>query len=726
MMRLSPHTKQILFLVTLLLLVLHPFAKYTEFGIANRLKFYGVGMLSGFGDDWALLRQSNYGSFTLIDWINRRTPEDSLVLVYRQNEFAYYGARRFIRDVDPRMTGFYRLTDRDEAHRFLVRLGVDYVLLPAEKRATIMNSAMMGILGDPGLSELIREHPQGEQIYRLRPVRRPVRWQDVDAGALRLRSADGTLSWEARDRKSGSGTGRFTEHPDGSFTFTADGEATDNTVIYSGPGPVSHSPRFCFSQDYAIEGAAVHRLSARLKGEGIVSLYLAGYTAEGTSLEWHHLSRVQLSDRVTAVERQFIPPPHIHDYRMLFIPERLAEITVDAFVLARLDDRDVLHASKAGSSWRPLWGDQRASDEAPRGLSAEVHPRNPRRPPAFFHWGAESGNEKGGASVYLEQAHGIRFLDKLPVVPWLRDLSLYRRWSSKEDSWLFTGEEEDVRSPPVFDPRWTGHASRPLRLRISGVIRGEGYADLYVLWYTEAGNAGERHVGSYALPDKDRRFSEIVALPFGADRFRVAFRLSRDRLLRGQPSTLYVNRLHIEKEDANAAVAPRPETGARLLWKFDSADSRGPGAEWSVYRCHLACYPEEETARVSSPDERGRHPLALSRSSDEETWLVLARRFDPGISRGTTTRRHRISAIVKGEGFADLFVEYERSNGSRQWVRLSRFRLPVAYAGIQHTFRLPEDVVAFRAAVSLPRETGKTGQKIIIDDLEIESLQNVR
>ncbi|SLN22791.1 hypothetical protein [Oceanibacterium hippocampi] len=100
-------------------------------------------------------------------YVRDELPESALPLVFRQPEYLAYTGRPSIRDLDPRLIGFYRIADRHGAFCFLRRFGVDHIIAPLhDPPATYINSQAEAIVNDPALATFLATDDRFA-IYRL-------------------------------------------------------------------------------------------------------------------------------------------------------------------------------------------------------------------------------------------------------------------------------------------------------------------------------------------------------------------------------------------------------------------------------------------------------------------------------------------------------------------------------------------------------------------------------
>ncbi len=121
-----------------------------------------------FYDDWSTLLRSGFGRYKIIDYINNRTSRDSTILVFRQNDFALYAKRRFIRHLDPRMIPVFQTGDKYKAAQLMREMGIDYIFIPSYLTPTYTDTCIHSVIADTSLCDLIVES-DGAKLYRLSP-----------------------------------------------------------------------------------------------------------------------------------------------------------------------------------------------------------------------------------------------------------------------------------------------------------------------------------------------------------------------------------------------------------------------------------------------------------------------------------------------------------------------------------------------------------------------------
>ena len=135
----------------------------------NSVLGWRIALLS---DEEKLLSTGGIYAHSVI-WINRNTPEGSLILVGDDSSFCYYGKRYGIYWRDNRLKPFYEAGTAEEAYEVLVELGVDYIqFTPTIKTFAMFRDAWFEeIAGNPEMCTLVADsgdsYPCRAWIYRL-------------------------------------------------------------------------------------------------------------------------------------------------------------------------------------------------------------------------------------------------------------------------------------------------------------------------------------------------------------------------------------------------------------------------------------------------------------------------------------------------------------------------------------------------------------------------------
>lgn len=145
------------------------------------LAFSYAGAVWGLEEE-RVLSNSNFPGGRVVEYIRNETPEGSRYLIYRQAEFAYYlPDRSWIYDFDPKIIDFYALETPESAFNYMQAESIDYVFVPNYMPATLYNSQMVNVIGDPALATELIVH-EGFRLYRLNAE--PRAWECVNSGML--------------------------------------------------------------------------------------------------------------------------------------------------------------------------------------------------------------------------------------------------------------------------------------------------------------------------------------------------------------------------------------------------------------------------------------------------------------------------------------------------------------------------------------------------------------
>ena len=103
-----------------------------------------------------------------IEFINTQTPRDSVVLMFRNAEYFYNSERKGIWYRDPKLKAFYRLHNKEDAYKYLLNLGINYIMVDPryEQCDAFENSELKNILKDKRMSRLVYENWAG--VYKIK------------------------------------------------------------------------------------------------------------------------------------------------------------------------------------------------------------------------------------------------------------------------------------------------------------------------------------------------------------------------------------------------------------------------------------------------------------------------------------------------------------------------------------------------------------------------------
>lgn len=108
---------------------------------------------------------SKNSRFAVLSHIRESTDTNSVVLAFRQYEVAYYGNRKQVCSLDPRMVPVYRLDEPDRVQTQLHGLGITHIYVPPYACPTIENTQLLTVISDTSAVSLIMES-EGYRLYR--------------------------------------------------------------------------------------------------------------------------------------------------------------------------------------------------------------------------------------------------------------------------------------------------------------------------------------------------------------------------------------------------------------------------------------------------------------------------------------------------------------------------------------------------------------------------------
>ena len=104
------------------------------------------------------LESNGFPGGRVIDWLNKELPEDSKFLIYRQAEFSYYVSHDWIYDFDPKIIGLYDVSNKKEAFDYLHTQDITHIFIPNYMPATLYNSPIVDLVGDPRYTRELYSH----------------------------------------------------------------------------------------------------------------------------------------------------------------------------------------------------------------------------------------------------------------------------------------------------------------------------------------------------------------------------------------------------------------------------------------------------------------------------------------------------------------------------------------------------------------------------------------
>ncbi len=286
---------------------------------------------STFYDNWSALLLSSFGRYKLIDYINHRTPKDSLFLVFRQNDFAFYGKRRFIRHLDPRMIPIYQIQDKYQAAQALREMGIDYIFLPSYMTPTYTDTCIHKVVADPLLCSLAVE-ANGAKLYRLLPL------DSMDMVSSKRKHVvfkGGDIRWTAfwgnddfyvvEPAPNGYGGFQITPHQRLTFIFTG----TSDVWKYSlGIGESIHLE------------PGTYQIQAEADGEGWVTLFLLDHRDTNRG-ELRKLWESSMTGTTRHMANQFFIPEDSKQVKLIFAVSSVKPFTLKDILIQRVDTAPV-------------------------------------------------------------------------------------------------------------------------------------------------------------------------------------------------------------------------------------------------------------------------------------------------------------------------------------------------------------------------------------------------
>ncbi len=259
----------------------------------------------------------------LFQWVRDTLPEDAKFLIYRQAEFSYYVDQDWVYDFDPKLINLYDVGDKKSAHDFLIEQGIDYIFVPNYMTATLYNSTVINLIGDPAYTRELYSN-SGMRVYEVYKKYRPWKcetaynidnWVQGIIGSRPTFEAGGNGLFGPSPKDSaprtftdfqakGGPIFRLDRSPFG-VTEIGDGEIMliwlenypQNVGVLSGFGPLYLPPEKTFDP----EKVNSIQMSFAVKGVGFLELWIYEFAADG-GRKARRLWDVVLSDETTLHE----------------------------------------------------------------------------------------------------------------------------------------------------------------------------------------------------------------------------------------------------------------------------------------------------------------------------------------------------------------------------------------------------------------------------------------
>lgn len=516
-------------------------------------------------DDWTNLTNSSLGRYNVIQYIRDNTPENSLFLVFRQSDFAYYAQRKFIRHVDPRLLDLYKLDDKNKAYDFLQNMGIEYIYIPSYMPPTYYNTQIYRIVADPQLCELVKD-VDGVRLFKLHETRGDVSIIPLNAEGtgfpFKENAGDrGSLGWSVyNDSEEYEASNWLLENDEvGQPVLTVRSYGT-KTMIYSGRGLLKSPPSNSFYES-RLEPKTTFRLSASVKGKGFLKVFLVDYSdndekkrygyfinllkylipIKAKERGWCMLWNSVLTKDYKLIENQFTLREDAHECRIIFVLNGRGQLSLRKVTVEEIHNNYNADACDQKKTETVSWEtNQRVESNEP------VIYESPISLSDQLPLGLSSGSEDGRSPIYLDQPDG-------------------------KECWYYTGEGSALIPPSFFSDNSSFQIDRhgSHSFRISAFVKGRGHFDLFIRYYDENGRRKLLHIGRYFLQNDYKVLKKIVNLPERIKEFRVAFRLSEINNLKliakklqkkigrlyginrvwetyNEPSTLYIDNLTVE------------------------------------------------------------------------------------------------------------------------------------------------------------------------------------
>jgi len=484
--------------------------------------------------------------------------------------------------------------------------------------------------------------------------------------------------------------------------------------LYTGPGLLPWPPSSFFDHSWQVAGpdTAKFKIKGRIKGRGRAELYLFWYDQSGYSAK--NLEIFDLPTRYKRFETTFQLPDGAREFRAAFLlrgkswwkrlvyrlayllgvrdpEEKLSALYLDQVAVAkekpmtmeeaegreRPIQQEILKEScrpedqvQMISKWRVLTSSDLEEAEPGRPETLDWSTWSDNRP-ADWPWGLTTDSYGGRYALYLEQPDSREY-------------------------WLYTGKGPLPAAPSsAGDLGWGIKCSENPDVLIQTFVKGQGSADVYLLWYDQDRHKHEEFLGAITLAPRYGPVTRVVRLPVEAREVRVAFLLgNRDPKLsaiqvddftvaiRGKCGDFYQPEWRVlTGSDLEGAEPARPETLGWSTW----SDNRAATWPWGLTR----------------DSHGGGQAVYLKQPDFKDYWLYTGRGI-PNLSRDQLFDRDwlvkmsgpsslfLLKAFLKGQGFTDVYLFWRDKNGYHSKA-VDRFYLYPDYKPIDRIVRLPAE-----------------------------------
>jgi len=271
-----------------------------------------------FASDSEKYKNASHAAYQHISWIHNNTPEESLFLVFRWTDFAYYGNRKYIRDEDPRMHPVYKATSVEEVFIELKNLSVDYIVLPYFQYPTFYKTKLAELLANPEYTQLLVDL-EYHRVFRLKQQE--------------IRISSEVLKAEFKQYGDGELTSSYDKHP--SFELTKKTRGTSE--IYFDTPVVAEAE---YKIGTAVKGKGFFSLQVYFKNEEDRVLGGATYWESALENDAKIFNDVKSWDDIKfyrPIATRFLTPKDTHHITLFFRLTGRGQLSADAIRLTRFE-----------------------------------------------------------------------------------------------------------------------------------------------------------------------------------------------------------------------------------------------------------------------------------------------------------------------------------------------------------------------------------------------------
>jgi len=271
----------------------------------------------------------------------------------------------------------------------------------------------------------------------------------------------------------------------------------------------------------------------------------------------------------------------------------------------------------------------------------------------------------------------------------------------------------------------------PTIVNLTAQTKGNGLPAFHLIWYGEKNNKGSIPLGETSLKDKFRKIEFKAVLPVEAKEFRLAMQLPPGETT---PANVELKNVSIQlTTDSPLPVSYYKNRKWETRFKSDFDEKNEIQDDTSAITWNVSDYPgynqKTDGWGISNDGYLGSNAIYLQKPDEKAYQLHTGSGslFKPPIEEGLQvtdagTPLWRLSAFIKGEGDATMWLLWFDEKGSAKSKRIGTYFLMDEYKKIEKYFKIPEGAKSIRIVFLLWKTDKQPLQSIYVDDFTIEQL----